>query len=114
LLLYDGNASILRNPRRSVSVGREAVCFSGKFAKACDPDFVSLPVLEDLVRRVTHVAPLSVSGGLISSPNPNSRQPLRTDRRIDRCAGDAGMPQKLLDQPNINAIIDQGISSAMP
>jgi hypothetical protein len=37
--------------------------------------------------------PLSVSGGLISSPNPNSRQPLRTDRRVDRCAGDAGVAQ---------------------
>jgi hypothetical protein len=36
----------LRNPRRSVSVGREAVCFLHKFAKACDPDFVSVPVLE--------------------------------------------------------------------
>jgi len=44
----------LRNPRRSVSVGREPVCFLGKFAKACDPDFVSVPVLEYLVCCVIH------------------------------------------------------------
>jgi hypothetical protein len=44
----------LRNPRRSVSVGREAVCFLGKFAKACDPDFVSVPVLEYLMYCVIH------------------------------------------------------------
>jgi hypothetical protein len=44
----------LRNPRRSVSVGQEAVCFLHKFAKACDPDFVSVPVLEYLVYCVVH------------------------------------------------------------
>jgi len=44
----------LRNPRRSVSVGREAVCFLHKFAKACDPDFVSVPVLEYLVYCIVH------------------------------------------------------------
>jgi hypothetical protein len=44
----------LRDPRRRVSVGREAVCFLGKFAKACDPDFVSVPVLEYLMYCVVH------------------------------------------------------------
>ena len=44
----------LRNPRRSVSVGRETACFLGKFAKACDPDFVSVSVLDYLVYCVIH------------------------------------------------------------
>src|SRR5664279_6258494 len=44
----------LRDPRRRISVGREAVCFLHEFAKACDPDFVSVPVLEYLVYCVVH------------------------------------------------------------
>jgi hypothetical protein len=44
----------LRNPRLSVSAGREAVCLLDKFPKACDPDFVSVPVLEYLVDCVVH------------------------------------------------------------
>jgi hypothetical protein len=71
LLSIGRNASILRNPRRSVSVGREAVCFLDKFAKACDPDFVDLSVLEDLVRRVAHwLAPCS---GMVQKPQAASR-----------------------------------------
>ena len=44
----------LRNPRRSVSAGRESACFLGKLAKTCDPDFVRIAVLKYLVSCVIH------------------------------------------------------------
>ena len=48
LLLNGRNAPILRDPRRSIKVGGEAVCLLDEIAETGDPDLVGLPVLEDL------------------------------------------------------------------
>jgi hypothetical protein len=54
LPLDDGKAYSLRDPGRGISVGREALGFLDKMTKARDADFVSVPVVEDLVRGITH------------------------------------------------------------
>jgi hypothetical protein len=53
-LLDDGKTPILLDPRRSIFVGRKAVCFLDETTEARDPDLVGLTLLEDLVRRVVH------------------------------------------------------------
>jgi hypothetical protein len=40
-------------------------------------------------------------------PDPDGRQPLGTDSGVDRRARDASVPQELLDQSDIDAVIDQ-------
>jgi hypothetical protein len=69
LLVSDGNALRLRNPRCGIGAGREAVRFLNKTAKACDPHFVSITVLENLVCRVAHPAVLRVQRLIRQTPN---------------------------------------------
>jgi hypothetical protein len=55
LLGSDGAKPLsLGNPRSSVIEGLEAISLFGKAAEACDPDFVGLPVVENLIPRVAH------------------------------------------------------------
>src|SRR4051812_11267420 len=83
-LLDNGKTPILLDPRRSIFVRREAICFLDETTQAGDPDLVGPPLLEDLVRRVVHWAAPSPAKSLLNLSVRSRGGQLRGDPRSPR------------------------------